>query len=159
MTKIGFFSLLILYSFACSKAQDPSDCYSEHLRFKHEQELHFASEEESPLTEEDRMRFRSLNYFEFDERYCMEAEWVRTEGEEPFEMAAETNTAELLMAGVEYSTSRMEIPSLSVLGMTRPLPRINQCFISFSPFIPTLTPACIAIFSEFSSGGIGQEYL
>ncbi len=90
MTKIGFFSLLILYSFACSTAQDPSDCYSEHLRFKHEQEVHFASEEESPLTEEDRMRFRSLNYFEFDERYCMEAEWVRTEGEEPFEMATST---------------------------------------------------------------------
>ncbi|NND94236.1 MAG: DUF1684 domain-containing protein [Flavobacteriales bacterium] len=84
--------LSYIFLLGCSSvAQDASDCLATHVLYVEEQTRQFSSVRESPLKEEDIDRFEQLNYYPYDERYCVEAKWIRTPNEEPFEMATSTD--------------------------------------------------------------------
>lgn len=98
--------------FGCtSNAQDASDCLATHVLYVQEQNEHFSDPEQSPLMDEDQKRFKEVNYFPYDEKYCVQAEWVLTPDEEPFEM--ETSTARLPVY-VKYGELRFEIDGAQV---------------------------------------------
>ena len=92
---------------ACTTdGQDASDCYATHMEFVNEQNEYYTDEEESPLMEEDLKRFESLNFFTYDENYCVEAKWVRTPDEKSFEMPTSTDR---LPVYVKYGELHFEI--------------------------------------------------
>lgn len=90
MLKVNWFCIILISFPLFLLAQDPSDCYAGHSEFLENQESDFADPEHSPLKEVDLKRFKRLNYFDYDESYCVQASWVRTPGEKPFEMATST---------------------------------------------------------------------
>ena len=51
----------------------------------------FADAEKSPLTEEDRKHFKSLNYFPINEKFAVVATFIKSKGEKSFEMKTTTD--------------------------------------------------------------------
>lgn len=51
----------------------------------------FADAEKSPLTEEDRKYFKSLEYFPINEKFAVVATFVKSKGEKSFEMKTTTD--------------------------------------------------------------------
>ncbi len=82
---------MILICGSTSTAQDASDCLATHVEYLAEQNHQFTTEIESPLTASDLERFKEVNYFSYDEKYCVDAKWILTPGEEPFEMPTSTD--------------------------------------------------------------------
>lgn len=85
-------AFLLIIFFSCSvcvfpQAKDSlvtSKDYQQHLNSE------FADKETSPLTEEDIQSFKSLEFFEIDESYIVEATFKRTESQLPFVMPTTT---------------------------------------------------------------------
>lgn len=61
------------------------------LEFQKKINSEYANPEESPLTEEDRKTFKSLDFYAVDTDFCVEAKFVRTPNEKPFEMPTTTD--------------------------------------------------------------------
>ncbi|WP_424494814.1 DUF1684 domain-containing protein [Salinimicrobium sp. GXAS 041] len=82
------FLLLILFFISLSDgiAQETSE-FSE---FQKELNASFHDPDESPLKEEDLQNFTSLDFFPVNNKYLVEAEFVRTPYETPFEMPTTT---------------------------------------------------------------------
>lgn len=51
----------------------------------------FADSLKSPLTNEDRLQFESLDFFPIDEKYIVQAKFVKVKKQKPFEMATTTS--------------------------------------------------------------------
>ena len=67
------------------------DCKSEWDVFIEKQTEEFTNPETSPLAESDKSKFISLDYYDYDESYCVEARFERTPNEKPFKMATSTD--------------------------------------------------------------------
>lgn len=67
------------------------ECKKDFEAFFEKQTQEFLSVEKSPLTESDRTIFESLDYFDYQEDYCVQATFVHTPNEEPFEMETSTD--------------------------------------------------------------------
>jgi uncharacterized protein (DUF1684 family) len=65
----------------------------------------FADAKESPLTVEDRAHFKTLDFFPVDARFFVNAQFVRTESEKPFEMKTSTDRKPLYVKYGELSFS------------------------------------------------------
>lgn len=80
--------LPFLLTNVCLKAQTS---YVEEIKH-YQQELNeeFASAEKSPLTEEDRAKFKELPFFPVNESYKVKAKFIRTPNSIPFEMPTTT---------------------------------------------------------------------
>lgn len=74
--------------------------------FQKELNEKYADPEKSPLKEKDRLNFKSLDFFPFDENFKVTAKFVRTENEEPFEMPT---TTDRLPVYVKYGEVHFEI--------------------------------------------------
>ena len=55
-------------------------------KFQKELNKEFASKEQSPLTDEDRVVFEKLDFFPINKKYFVIAKFTRTDSEMPFEM-------------------------------------------------------------------------
>lgn len=60
------------------------------IAFQKNLDREYADKKESPLTEKDRQEFKGLDYFPVDGKYFVEAKFIRTENEQPFEMKTST---------------------------------------------------------------------
>lgn len=65
--------------------------YPEALAFQAELNQQYGSEEESPLTEEDRKHFKALEFFQIDSKYRVNAKLERVKDSEPFTMKTTTD--------------------------------------------------------------------
>jgi len=83
-------SILTVAAFFVSAMAISQDCKKDWEDFFENQTETFKSEENSPLTEEDLPKFKALDYYQYDESYCVEARYEQLEGEEPFEMITST---------------------------------------------------------------------
>lgn len=84
------FSLfLFLLFFATGSAQNSDKLSSVH-QFQENLNASFQDPEESPLKEEDRKDFETLDFFPVDTTFSVVAEFVRTPYETPFEMPTTT---------------------------------------------------------------------
>ena len=85
---------IILLSFivlACSSSIKDESYLEKIQQERYEMNLKFANPEESILPKEELASFKSLNYFEIDETYKVEARFERTEGMPIFEMQTTTD--------------------------------------------------------------------
>ncbi|MND77928.1 hypothetical protein D3C80_696300 [compost metagenome] len=81
-------TLTLLLTGICLKAQTS---YIEEIKhYQKELNEEFASPEKSPLTEEDRAKFKELPFFPINEAYKVEAKFIRTHNSVPFEMPTTT---------------------------------------------------------------------
>ena len=82
------FTVTALFSFMALSAQE---CSIENSK-KYQQQLNkeYADPAESPLTPKDLKKFKSLDFYPVDMAYCVEAKFVRTPNEKPFEMPTTT---------------------------------------------------------------------
>ncbi|GEP50942.1 hypothetical protein FNO01nite_16140 [Flavobacterium noncentrifugens] len=60
-------------------------------RFQDELNTEFASKDKSPLTEENRKDFKTLDFFSSNAKYFVVADFKRTESEKPFKMKTSTD--------------------------------------------------------------------
>jgi len=85
-----FIILLLSISFQTSIliAQD----YQKEIQ-KHQEEMNqsFANPEETPLTAEDLKQFKGLDFFPIDEKFKVEARYVRIKDSQPFKMKTSTD--------------------------------------------------------------------
>lgn len=91
MLKLILLYIPVFLLSTCPSTQVSSSCEEEHHLFLKEQNELFANEDESPLPDTERMEFEYVNYFQYDSKYCIEARWLRTPDEDPFEMITSTD--------------------------------------------------------------------
>lgn len=83
-------SFLLLIMLQCSFAQTNSTI-SALKTYQESQNTIFKSKESSPLTNADRAKFKSLDFFEIDLNYSVTATFVRTDNTTPFLMKTSTD--------------------------------------------------------------------
>lgn len=89
MKKTFFLIFLPLLITNCNK---PKPTYKETIKqFQYELNTQYADNEESPLTKEDLPSFKSLDFFDIDQTYQIEAELELTPESPIFEMQTTTN--------------------------------------------------------------------
>ncbi|MDR6300586.1 DUF1684 domain-containing protein [Mesonia maritima] len=71
----------------------------------HQEKLNkdFLNEEESPLSEKDRAVFKGLDFFPINEKYIVQAKFIRTPYESPFTMATSTDRKSIYLKYGELS--------------------------------------------------------
>lgn len=79
---------LFVVSIAFSQEKFDSSSVAE---FQKTMNTEFADAEKSPLTEEDRKHFKSLEYFTINEKFAVVATFVKSKGEKSFEMKTTTD--------------------------------------------------------------------
>jgi uncharacterized protein (DUF1684 family) len=84
-----YFSLLLIFSFIALQAQDKTTETSQ--EFQDNLNLEYADKEKSPLMKEDLKTFKSLDFFPIDDRYIIEAKFIRTKKEKVFKMKTSTS--------------------------------------------------------------------
>lgn len=85
-------TLTIITLLTLTFVQGQDNAYS--LEIKNYQDTlnkEYANPEESPLTEEDLKTFKSLEFFPINQKYRIEAQFIRTPNEKPFKMATTTS--------------------------------------------------------------------
>lgn len=98
-------SLTILSLFSCCTTQKPT--YEDEIKLvQYELNLQYASAEESPLTKEDLKTFKSLDFFEIDKNYRVEATLELTPNSPVFEMQTTTDRLPLFK---KYGIARFAI--------------------------------------------------
>jgi len=91
MLKASFIFILLCFGNSLSAQTVDSLWLAENQAYRNQLNKEFADPEESPLTEEDRKEFKELHFFPIDLNYRIEARFVRTKGEKPFEMPTSTD--------------------------------------------------------------------
>lgn len=87
-TKIGLLIMIVLTILRCQSI-DP-EYLKEIEEYQKAQNDHFANPYESPLTKEDLEEFNGLDFFSINDKYRIEAKFVRIPDEKPFEMPTTT---------------------------------------------------------------------
>ncbi|WP_324217526.1 DUF1684 domain-containing protein [Flavobacterium sp.] len=95
-----FFLLVSFFGFSQEKFE-----VSSVEAFQKELNLEFADSIKSPLTGEDRLQFKALDFFPIEERFFVTAKFVRTKKEKPFEMKTSTERKPLYVKYGELSFS------------------------------------------------------
>jgi len=83
------FTFLLILCFVGASAQDKTAETSK--EFQDNLNLDYADKEKSPLTKEDFKTFKSLDFFPINEKYIVEATFVRTKKEKVFKMKTSTD--------------------------------------------------------------------
>jgi len=77
-------------------------------KFQEELNLEFSDRKESPLTKKDRRKFKVHDFFQVDEKYRVEATFVRADDTVPFQMKT---TTDRLPTYEKYGEATFEIDS------------------------------------------------
>jgi uncharacterized protein (DUF1684 family) len=83
-----YFSIIAILFFAISSAQEKKVETSQ--EFQDNLNKEYANKTESPLTEEDFKDFKTLAFYPINEKFIVEAKFVRTKKEKVFEMKTST---------------------------------------------------------------------
>lgn len=84
-----YFSLLLIFSFITLQAQDKTTETSQ--EFQDNLNLEYADKEKSPLTDEDFKTFKSLDFYPINQKFIIEAKFIRTKKEKVFKMKTSTS--------------------------------------------------------------------
>ena len=84
-----YFSLLLMMSFITLQAQDKTTETSQ--EFQENLNLEYADKEKSPLMKEDLKTFKSLDFYPINEKFIVEAKFIRTKKEKVFKMKTSTS--------------------------------------------------------------------
>jgi uncharacterized protein (DUF1684 family) len=84
-----YFSLLLIFSFITLQAQDKTTETSQ--EFQDNLNLEYADKEKSPLTDEDFKTFKSLDFYPINQKFIVEAKFIRTKKEKVFKMKTSTS--------------------------------------------------------------------
>lgn len=84
-----YFSLLLMMSFITLQAQDKTTETSQ--EFQDNLNLEYADKEKSPLTDEDFKTFKSLDFYPINQKFIVEAKFIRTKKEKVFKMKTSTS--------------------------------------------------------------------
>ena len=84
-----YFSLLLIFSFITLQAQDKTTETSQ--EFQDNLNLEYADKEKSPLTDEDFKTFKSLGFYPINQKFIVEAQFIRTKQEKVFKMKTSTS--------------------------------------------------------------------
>ena len=89
---LSLFILIVLLSVQPVLAQSNNPEYQAEIgRFQEELNTSYRNPEKSPLEPQDMAAFEGLPFFPVNEKYRIEARFVRTPGSKPFKMATSTN--------------------------------------------------------------------
>ena len=107
---------LVSLSFLLSNCSNPKPTYKDTIKhFQYELNTQYADAEESPLTKEDIPTFKSLDFFEIDENYQIEAELELTPNAPIFEMQTTTERLPLFKKyGIAHFTINGQKCNLSL---------------------------------------------
>lgn len=92
--KVSIWSALVILLFSVSqiRAQNIQEQQIEEIeQYRDALNADYQDPEESPLTPEDFAEFSGLDFFPIDLQYYIVADFIRTEGEKPFQMATTTD--------------------------------------------------------------------
>lgn len=84
-----YFSILLIFSFFMLQAQDKTTETSQ--EFQENLNLEYADKVKSPLMKEDLKTFKSLDFFPINDKYIIEAKFIRTKKEKVFKMKTSTS--------------------------------------------------------------------
>ncbi len=91
MLRFFLLALLIFSSFACSQKKIIFDDYNASIReYQHKMNMDFKDKDESPLTEKDRKKFKSLDFFPIDSTFKVTAEIKYFDNPKTFAMPTTT---------------------------------------------------------------------
>lgn len=112
--KKSLLPILIISLFINCTAQKSN--YEDEIKtFQYKLNTQYADAEESPLTKEDIKNFKSLDFFDIDEKYNVIAEFKLTPNEPVFEMPTTTDRLPLYRKyGIAYFTLNGEKLELSI---------------------------------------------
>lgn len=99
--KKAFFVFAILY-FNAIQAQAPFDSNSV-IKFQNDLNIEFSDPKHSPLNKEDLAKFKALEFYSIDEKFCVKAVLKRTPNEVPFLMKTTTDRKPLYVKYGEVS--------------------------------------------------------
>ena len=99
------FLLLSFFILISVNAQEAKD-YKDAKKFQQKMNKEFSSKEESPLTEEDLAKFKSLEFFPIDSSYIVVADLTIETDSKPFKM---TTTTDRLPVYKLYATANFEL--------------------------------------------------
>jgi len=111
----------------------------------------FADAEKSPLTEEDRKHFKSLDYFPINEKFAVVATFIKSKGEKSFEMKTTTERTPMY---IKYGELHFKMDGKNIkLDVFQNLDLIKKKGFKDYLFLP---------FSDLTSGNesyIGGRYI
>ena len=84
----AFFTIIAIFTLYAGSAQECSPEKSK--AYQQQLNKEYADPAESPLTNKDLKKFKALDFYPVDMAYCVEARFVRTPNEAPFEMPTTT---------------------------------------------------------------------
>ncbi len=103
---------------------------------QHELNLQYADKEKSPLTEEDFITFKSLDFFPIDLKYIVKASFIQNDFPVPFEMATSTERKPMYQKhGSLYfkiDDVKCELPVYQSLSLTQKEEYKNYLFVPFT---------------------------
>src|SRR5947199_79787 len=81
-----FFVLFFIYAALPVFAQTDTAAVNDTKRFQDELTAEYQNASTSPLSAKAKKTFKGIHFFPFDEKYVVDAKFVRTPGEKPFQM-------------------------------------------------------------------------
>jgi len=133
LTIIAIFSMTLLYAQECSKENA--------VKYQKQLNKEYANPKESPLTKKDLKTFKSLDFYPVSMDYCVEAKFVRTPNEKPFEMTTTTSRKPMY---VKYGEVTFELQGKKCkLDVFQSLDLIKQEEYKDALFLP---------FTDYTSG-------
>lgn len=100
----NFFFLVLLLQFLSANAQETSKEFQDNLNFE------YADKAKSPLTDKDFKQFKSLDFYPINEKFIVDAKFVRTKKEKVFKMKTSTDR---LPEYVKYGELTFSIDNVS----------------------------------------------
>lgn len=104
MKKVVFLFLLTQFVFSQQKFERDSV-----IQFQKNMNEHYADSVKSPLKKKDIAVFKALEFFPIDEKYFVQAKFIRTKKEKPFEMKTTTSRKPLY---VKYGELHFKIDGI-----------------------------------------------
>lgn len=88
-----FLTLAIFFGFQNSFSQTslPDSLKNSALLFQNELDSQYSDSVKSPLTKEDRLKFKGHDFYPIDMKFCVEAKLVKSKNEQTFQMKTTTD--------------------------------------------------------------------
>ncbi len=143
--KFSLYVILFFCSIFCFSQSETSQEYQDNLNKE------YANKKESPLTDEDFQTFKSLNFYEINPKFIVEAKFIKSENEKVFEMKTSTTR---LPKYLKYGELHFKIDDLDyVLNVYQNIDLIKKTGYEDYLFLP---------FSDLTCGNesyIGGRYI
>ena len=108
MKKFILPTIIVLLLISCA----PDEFHQGVIAFQDELNEQYADSMHSPLLEQDRLTFTGHEYFPINKKYRVEAKFIRTPDQKPFEMKTSTDR---LPVYVKYGEAHFELDGKEVV--------------------------------------------